>query len=139
LLVFLTIALVGGVAVTGLLTTSKTIGSTGSVKAINVEIYWDIECTQVVTEIDWGALESGDTATNTVYVKNTGNSAMTLSMYYSGWDPAEAGSYITLSWDREGATIDPDAVVEATLTLSVSASISGITTFSFNIVIEGTG
>jgi len=121
------------------LTTSRTVGSSGTVKAINVEVYWDIDCTQVVSDIDWGILEPGDNATKTVYVKNTGNAALTLSMTYSGWDPTEAGGYITLSWDKESSTVDPDGVTGAILTLSVSDSISGITTFSFNITIEGTG
>jgi len=139
LLVSVSLALVGAVAVTGILTTSRTVGSSGTVKAINVEVYWDLGCTQVVDQIDWGILEPGDTPTKTVYVKNTGNAALTLSMTYSGWDPTEAGSYITLSWDKEGATVDSDGVTGAVLTLSVSDSISGITMFSFNITIEGTG
>jgi len=133
------LALVGAVAVTGILTTSRTIGSSGTVKAINVEVYWDSACTDVVSEIDWGTIEPGEPVTNTVYVKNTGNTAMTLSMTYSGWNPAEAGDYITLSWDKEGATVNSDAVATAVLTLSVSESISGIESFSVNIVIEGTG
>ena len=139
LLVLVSVALFSAAAVTGLLTTSRTLGSSGTVKAINVEVYWDIECTQVVNEIDWGIIEPGDSVTETVYIKNSGNVALTLNMSYSGWVPAGAGDYITLSWDKEGSTVDPDAVVGATLTLSVSESISSITTFSFTIVIEGTG
>jgi len=139
LLVSVGLALVGAVAVTGILTASRTIGSSGTVKAINVDVYWDIEGTNVVSEIDWGSIEPNESVIKTVYVKNTGNTAMTLSMTYSGWVPAEAGDYLTLSWDREGVTVDPDAVLAAVLTLSVSDSISGIESFSFNIVIEGTG
>jgi len=133
------LALVGGVAVTGLLTASRTIGSIGTVMAINVEVYWDQEGTQVVDQIDWGNLEPGQSVDKTIYIKNTGNAALTLTMTYSGWVPLEAGNYITLSWDNEGATVDPDGVVAAVLTLSVSNSISGITNFSFNIIIEGAG
>jgi len=139
LLVSVGLALAGAVAVTGILTASRTIGSSGTVKAINVDVYWDIEGTNVVSEIDWGSIEPNESVIRTVYVKNTGNTALTLSMTYSGWVPAEAGDYLTLSWDREGVTVDPDAVLAAVLTLSVSDSISGIESFSFNIVIEGTG
>jgi len=133
------IAVFSAAVVTGILTTSRTVGSSGTVKAINVEVYWDLGCTQVVDQIDWGILEPSDTPTKTVYVKNTGNAALTLSMTYSGWDPPEAGSYITLSWDKESSTVDPDGVTGAILTLSVSGSISDITTFTFDITIEGTG
>jgi len=131
------LALVGGVAVTGLLTASRTIGSSGIVKAINVEVYWDLEGTQLVDQIDWGNIEPGDSVDKTIYIKNTGNAALTLNMTYSGWVPLEAGNYITLSWDKEGATVNPDGVVTAVLTLSISNSISGITNFSFNLIIEG--
>ena len=139
LLVSIILALVSAVAVTGLLTTSRTIGSSGTVKAINVEVYWDSGCTQVVGQIDWGALEPGDSLSKTVYIKNTGNAPLTLSMSCSGWSPVEAGDYITLSWDKEGGTVNPGEVVGAVLTLSVSDSISGVTDFSFNIVVEGSG
>lgn len=139
LLISVCLALVGAAAVTGLLTTSRTIGSSGNVKAINVEVYWDSGGTQVVDQIDWGILEPGDSLNKTVYIKNTGNAPLTLNMSYSGWNPSEAGNYIILSWNKEGATIDPDGMVAAVLTLSVSDTISGITDFSFNIVIEGTG
>lgn len=139
MLVAVCLAAVSAVAVTGLLTASRTIGSSGTVKAINVEVYWDSGLTDVVSEIDWGTIEPGVSVTKTIYITNTGNTAVTLNMTYYGWDPAEAGNYITLSWDKEGVTIDPDAVVPAVLTLSISESISEIESFSFDIVIEGTG
>ena len=139
LLLSAVIALAGGLAVSGLLTTSRTLSSSGSVKAINVEVYWDIECTQVVNSVDWGTPEPDDTINRTIYLKNTGNAQMTLNLNASGWDPIEAGDYLTLSWNRQGSSIDADEVVEAVLTLTVSDSITGITDFSFNIVIEGTG
>ena len=139
LLLSIALSLVGAAAVTGLLTTSRTIGSSGTVKAINVEVYWDIGCTDVVDQIGWGTFEPGDSPSKTIYIKNAGNAALTLNMTYSGWNPTDAGDHIALSWDVEGATIDQDGVVAAVLTLSVSDSISDITDFSFNIVIEGTG
>lgn len=139
IVVFIGVALVGTVAVTGLMTNSKTIGSLGTVKAINVEVYSDSGCTIVLSDIDWGTLNPGDSMDKTVYVKNTGNYPMSLSMSYSGWDPVEVGNYITLSWYREGATLNQGESFGAVLTLSVSDTISGITSFSFNIVIEGTG
>jgi len=139
LLLTVVVALAGGLAVSGILTTSRTLSSSGSVKAINVEVYWDLACTQVVSSVDWGTPEPGDVVNRTVYVKNTGSAQMTLALFDSGWNPAVAANYITLSWDREGALIDAGGVVEAVLTLTVSGSITGITDFSFNIVIEGTG
>ena len=133
------LALVSVVFVSGLLTTSRTLSSSGTVEGIGVEVYWDSGCTQTVNSVDWGYAEPGDVVTRTVYVKNSGNTPMTLSMTYSDWDPVEAGDYLSLSWNREGATLDADEVAQAVLTLTVSDVITGITTYSFNIVIEGTG
>ena len=133
------LALVSVVFVSGLLTTSRTLSSSGTVEGIGVEVYWDSGCTQTAISVDWGYAEPGDVVTRTVYVKNSGNTPMTLSMTYSDWDPVEAGDYLSLSWNREGATLDDGEVVQAVLTLTVSDQITGITTYSFNIVIEGTG
>ena len=139
ILVAVVLALASSLVVSGLLTVSKTLSSTGSVKAINVEVFWDLACTQVVSSIDWGTPEPGDSIDRTVYVKNTGSAPMNVSLSASGWVPVEAGNYLTMSWDREGVEIAADEVVQALLTLDVSGSITGITDFSFDIVIEGTG
>lgn len=133
------IALMTGYAVSGLLTTSRTLGSSGSVKFINVEVYWDLSCTQIVNTVDWGAPEAGEQVDRTMYVKNTGNAPMTLYLYTSNWVPSGADSDIALTWDREGASINDGEVLEAVLTLSVSSSITGVTDFSFDITIEGSG
>lgn len=133
------LALVAGTAVTGILTSSKTISSSGTVKAINVGVYWDSACTNATSTINWGSIEPNTTVTTTVYVKNTGNTQMTLNMTYSGWSPSNAASYMTLSWNQEGVVVAPNAVVTAVLTLQVSSSITGISSFSFNVAITGTG
>lgn len=139
LLLAVCLALVSGLAVSGLLTVSVTLSSSGSVKAINVEVFWDAGCTQVVSSVDWGTPEPGDSVSTTVYVRNSGTAPMTLNMSCSGWSPVEAGSYLALGWDRDGAVLAAGEVVPAVLTLSVSDLVTGITDFSFDIVIQGTG
>lgn len=135
----MSIALVSGLAVSGLLTTSKTLSSSGSVKAINVEVFWDNACTQAVSSVDWGTPGPGESIEKIVFVKNTGNAPMNLVQYASGWNPVDVEFYLTLSWDLEGMVISADEVLQAVLTLDVSSDISGITDFAFNIIIEGTG
>lgn len=139
LLVAVSLALVSSLAVSGLLTTQKILSSTGSVRSINVEVYLNMECTQIVNSVDWGTPGPGDSVSKTVYIKNTGNAQMTLSMSCSGWNPVGAENYLTLSWNREGTQINAGAVIPAVLTLSVSGAVTGITDFSFNTVIVGTG
>ncbi len=135
----LTLALIGSFGVYGLLSSSRNISSSGTVKAVNVEVYWDQGGTQIVDNVDWGFAEPGDTVSKTVYVKNSGNVPLSLGLSYSDWVPAEAGGFITFAWDQEGTTINAGDVYQAVLTLMISDDVTGVTDFSFNIVIEGSG
>ena len=119
--------------------TSKTVSNAGTVKAIGVGVYEDIECTNPLSSIDWGVLEPGSSENVTCYIRNEGNSVQMLSMYTSDWSPSSASDYMTLSWDYGGQSIDVDEVVQVTFTLSVDAGIGGITSFSFDITIVGSG
>ena len=131
------VALISGLAVSGLVTVTRTLSSSGTVNTINVEVFWDVNCTQIITDIDWGVLDPGENTSKTIYIKNTGSTAMTLNMTYSGWNPVEAGTYLSLTWDREGAIVAVDEVVSAVLMLHVSDIIAGITSYSFDITIAG--
>ena len=142
--VIMAIAMVGlilTVTTAGLLSISQTVSSAGTVNvsSVNVNVYSDSSCTQAYTSIDWGTLSPGNSVTKLVYVKNTGGTPITLSMAKTNWNPSGANGPITLTWNKEGTTLSVGQYIAATLTLSVSSSISGITTFSVNIVITGTG
>jgi len=126
------------VSALGALVATRTISNSGNLKAIGVGVYWDSSCTNTVSSIDWGVLDPSATVTRTIYVRNEGNVAVTLSMTTGNWDPSSASSYITLIWSRGGYVLSAGSVVDAVLTLSVSSSISEITSFSFDITITGT-
>lgn len=113
------------------------IGNVGSIKAVNIEVYWDSNCTEEVFTIDWGMLEPGSVRNVTVYVRNEGNIAVVLDLNTTNWVPANASNYISLSWNYSGQRIDPGGVIQVTLKLTVSPQIYGIKTFSFDIKISG--
>ena len=140
--VVFTIAVAGIIAsvlAAGLLMAYQRVPNSGNVKTVGVGVYWDNACTNNVTSIDWGFLEPGATVNKTVYIKNEGNTPMVLNMTIDNWNPASASENITLSWNREGYVLNTTApVVQAILTLSVSPNISGVTSFSFDIIITGT-
>jgi hypothetical protein len=124
----------------GLLLSSQTVPSNGTVTAVNVGVYSDSACTQNLTSIDWGTIAPGNLSTRTIYVKNTGTVPMTLNMTTTGWNPTNANGPIALSWNRESYALNANQSISAVLTLTVSSSInSSITTFNVNIVITGTG
>jgi hypothetical protein len=71
-------------------------------------------------------------------VRNEGNVTVTLSVQATDWNPASASSYFTFNWNCTGYVLQPKEVVQALLSLNVSSSISGITSFSFDITITAT-
>jgi len=122
----------------GVLTSSQSVSSGGTITAVNVGVYTDSACTQNCTSIDWGTLAPGASTTRTIYVKNTGTIPVTLSMTATSWVPSNANTYLTLTWNRESSVLAAGSSVSATLTLTASSSAGSITTFSFNIIITGT-
>jgi hypothetical protein len=122
----------------GLLMSSQTVQSGGTVNSVNVGVYSDSGCTQNCTTLDWGAITPGNSVTRTVYVKNTGTLPLTLSMTTGNWVPSNANTYLTLIWNQGGAVLAAGNSVTAILTLTASSSAGNLTSFSFNIIITGT-
>jgi len=121
------------------LQSNKTIPNAGSVKGIKVGIYWDLACTNRTSSISWGLLDPGSNKTVTVYVRNEGNTVATLSKATQNWNPSTASSYLTLNWNYSGQTLSVNQVLQVKLTLVVSSTVSGITSFNFEITITATG
>jgi hypothetical protein len=124
----------------GALVTTRTVSNTGNIiTASNAQLgtYSDSGCTIEISSIQWGDLSPGDTATSTMYVRNEGNVAITLSIQAANWNPTSAEGYLTLGWNRDGYVLQPNQTIEALLTLTVSSNINGITNFSFDIIITG--
>ena len=119
-------------------TATITLHITTSVKTIGVAAYWDSGCTDEVMAIDWGAIEPGSTKDVTIYLKNEGDVDATPLLSTTNWSPSTASSHISLDWDYSGEQISASGKVQVTLTLTVSPNISGITSFSFDIIIAGT-
>jgi len=98
--------------------------------------YWDLQCTNVVANIDWGLLEPSSTTTVTIYIRNTSPSSAFLNMTTRNWTPQGTENYISLSWDREAFELKPNQTVETKLTLHVSSNVKDITEFNFEIIIN---
>jgi len=123
--------------VMGTLLGQVTLPNLGTVKAMGVGVYWDIGCSNTVTSVNWGTVAPGSMNDVTVYIKNEGNAAETLSSTAENWSPPTASIYMSLTWDYAGQVIGVGEVVQVTLSLTVSDTIEGITSFSFDIIIVG--
>jgi hypothetical protein len=119
--------------------TDRTISTVGSVKGIGVGIYWDSACTNQVSSINWGVIDPGSNKTMTVYVRNEGNAVVTLSRTTQNWNPTPSANYMTLNWNYAGQTLNVNQVLLVRMTLIVSRTTSGITSFAFDIIITATG
>lgn len=119
--------------------TSRTVSNVGEVKAIGVNLYRDIECTLSLSSIPWGFIEPGGTKNYNIYARNEGdyNIYLTLDIDANSWIPTEASNYLVLSWNYDNSTIIPDDVKEITLDLYCDPSVTGVDTFSFDIIITG--
>lgn len=138
-LFILLICSVGMVSISGLLNTTKTLTSQGSINnSLSLGIYSDSACTTSVSSIAWGSLSPGGTITRTVYVKNLGTMTMTLQCIFTNWTPTNSTNYITLAWNRENTSLAPKASIAATFTMTVSSSIHDITNFSVDINVNAT-
>ena len=122
-----------------LFTIQKNIPGTGSIKGLGLGIYWDQQCQNPTSSIDFGVLEPGSQKDYTLYLRNEGNTDLTLNMAAENWDPTEAANYLSLTWNREGLEVSPDQVISFVITLSVSSNIQEISSFSLDITISGTG
>jgi len=122
------------------LSVNKSLSSLGGINVTaNLGVYSDINCTNPISSVIWGNITGGETASQTIYIKNTGSGmGLTLSMSPENWSPSSAGAYMTLAWDREGQRIEPNQVIPAVLTLTTSLSTVDVTSFSVQISITGT-
>lgn len=138
LLTIMSMAVASVVLTSGILFGSRTINNAGNVNSVGVGVYWEQECTNEVVTVDWGYIEPGSTQNVIIYIKNEGNTPMTLNLTTDSWSPVPAPTYIALVWNREGAQVNGYSTLETTLTLTVSSNITEISTFNFNMTITGT-
>jgi len=122
----------------GLLSATQNVPAGGTISAINLGVYSDSGCTVPLTSITFGTVTPGTQATQTLYVKNTGNIAENLTMTVNSWSPANAVTYLTLTWSPTSSTLAAGASTSATLTLTASSSAGALSTFNVNIAFTGT-
>ncbi len=121
-----------------LLSTSQNIPLNGTINAVNLGVYSDSACTQTCSALNVGSLNPGGTGTQTIYIKNTGNVPETLTMNASNWNPTDATSSLTLTWNQQNTVLPAGQSIQATLTLTAAANTGSLTTFSCDVTLTGT-
>jgi hypothetical protein len=126
------------ITTSGLLSASQTVPYNGTITAVNLGVYTDSSCTQTCTALTVGALNPGGTATQTIYIKNTGTVSETLTMTVSNWNPGSASSSLALTWNQQDTVLTAGQSVQATLTLTAASNTGSLTTFSCSVTVTGT-
>jgi hypothetical protein len=139
-LVFIAVTLSAVTA--GVLIAQQDVPNSGSIggnitSTVDISVYNNPDATIICSALDWGNLNSGDTATKTIYIKNVGNVSETLSMTATNWTPSTATQSLYLTWNQEGAILAAGEVVPATIVLKIVADTGDLSDFSFNLVVSG--
>lgn len=110
-----------------LMSKTVTIPTVGNVKTVGVDTDVDF--------IDWDMVDPNSSHTRLINVQATGNSNVTLSLSTANWTPPNASEFLTLTWNYTGSILQPSEWTPVELTLAVSADVTGIDSFSFDILI----
>ena len=108
-----------------------------AVESSYVGVYWDSDCTEEVTSIDWGVLTPGSSKEANIFVRNEEvTPSCVLLIQAEDWDPPEVAEFITLSWNSDVEVIDLNKTARVTLILRVEPVATSLG-FNFNIIISG--
>ena len=58
-------------------------------------------------------------------------------MSITDWIPESANGPISMTWNRENYTLDPEEIVQASLTLTILENAAGISNFGYKMLITG--
>jgi hypothetical protein len=142
LICLLSIAIALSIASSGILTSQQNIQTRvyvlGEISITgNIAVYSNPEATINCATLDCGNINQDKTATETIYIKNTGNISETLKMITINSDPLLARFPLTLTWNQEGTILEPGSIVPATLNFIVVSNIESFSEMHFNVVIAG--
>jgi len=115
---------------------SKPTGGSAGSESNPLSFYSDFSGSNPVEQIDWETMSPAESKDSTIYVRNQAQSELALSLETDNWSPTNASDYLTLSWDApQSLSVQAGEIKPIIFTLTVASNITGITSFSFDIVI----
>jgi hypothetical protein len=127
----------------------QTVSTTGTIHVSGLEIYGgDIKSEVGNDYIDWGELSPGDSKKASFYVQSTSGVNVILGLNVTDWAPAGIQSYIAISWDYNGTSLNLDqSPLLVTVSLDVSSSgefvdfivENEVTSFGFDMTVYASG
>lgn len=114
----------------------RTFPSHGVVIDEDLMVWEDAAGTIPLVDLDFDYPRPGGNVTVIVYVQNMGNWPARITIRTSEWVPVEASTYMNLVTYYLGEPIPPMAIIPLYLQLRVHSDVTGITAFSFTILID---
>jgi hypothetical protein len=129
-------------SVVALLTSTKTVPSSGTISAFKVTVYENDTTTLVITPFIFDSVGNGSSTYRDIFVKNAaGNKGMTLGMTTDTWvaDPSNSSGPdlgVTLTWNYTSGVLTPGTGEGVRLTLSAADNTQTRTGLSFTVKIN---
>jgi hypothetical protein len=123
-IVALSIAAIMMVAsVLALMTSTKTIPTSGTINAFKVGVYTDAGCGTALTSITFDTISPGYNTNKTIFIRNdasSGGKSMNLSMTVTNWacTPTNTTNVVTFAFNSTGVTLAPTISCAANITLT---------------------
>ena len=127
------ISMTGLLYVIGQISIQKPVSHSGTISAVNLTVS-SAQDGVAITSLFWGAVNPGAVKTQIIWIKNTGNVAISTDMNNGYQSPA----VLSVEWNGGGQIIQSGASMSATITLVLKSEVGSETTFSFNTTIIGT-
>jgi len=112
----------------------------GRIICVNVAAYWDENCTEIATVLDWDGIWRGENKSALLWVKNTGNWPGNLTLNITNWNPEGIEQYIDVTYEFNKTRLEPGEVTSLLITLIVCEETPlNYTSFAFDTIIILTG
>jgi hypothetical protein len=104
---------------------------------IKINLFSDPECQVPLSSIQWGEIEVGGLSTASLFVQNSGDVDVFISLYSENWNPNELVNFMNLYWDYDMSPLKSGEIRPITLNLEINLDCPSIEDFGFDIIIVG--
>ena len=107
----------------------------GVIRTVGLEAFLDSDLTIKATTLDWGLMSPGDSSNVTLYLKSSSTIPAEIMFSTENWEPSAAQPFFNLLWDYNNQLLSPNQVISVIFTLQVSENVTGVTTFTFDLIL----
>jgi len=107
----------------------------GVIQTVGLEAFLDSNLTMKATAIDWDLMSPGGSSNVTLYLKSSSTIPAEIMFSTENWEPSVSQPFFNLTWNYNNQSLSPNHIIPVIFTLRVSENITGVTTFTFDLLI----